>query len=87
MKAAVAGYEWKAKVQGGCSDDAVGHVRNNVARNIRKRVGLDIAMSELGNKYARLEASETTVAIQDHRIVTNTGPDDKMNRRRLRWVP
>jgi hypothetical protein len=39
LKPAVAGYERKAKVEGSCGDDAVGHVGNNVAGNVRERVG------------------------------------------------
>ena len=33
LEAAVAGDERKTKVEGGCRDDAVGHVGNNVAGN------------------------------------------------------
>src|SRR5713101_5882270 len=39
LETAVAGYEREVKVKGSCSDDAVGHVGNNVARNILERVG------------------------------------------------
>jgi len=39
LKAAVAGYEGKAEVEGRCGDDTVGHVGNNVARNIPERAG------------------------------------------------
>jgi len=39
LEAAVAGYERKAEVEGRCGDDTVGHVGNNVARNILERVG------------------------------------------------
>ena len=39
LEAAVAGYERKTGVEGRCGDDRVGHVGNNVARNIRERVG------------------------------------------------
>jgi len=38
MEAAVAGYEWKAEVEGSCCDDTVGHVGNNVSRNVREGV-------------------------------------------------
>jgi hypothetical protein len=38
LKAAVAGDERKAKVKCGCGDDAVGHVRYNVARNVLERL-------------------------------------------------
>ncbi len=38
MKAAVAGYERKAKVEGSCGDNAVGHIGNNVAGNVRERI-------------------------------------------------
>ena len=39
LEAAVASYERKAEVEGRCGDDTVGHVGNNVARNILERVG------------------------------------------------
>jgi hypothetical protein len=39
LEAAVAGYERKAKVKGSRSDDAVGHVGNNVSGDTRERVG------------------------------------------------
>jgi hypothetical protein len=47
LEAAVAGYERKAKAEGSCSDDAVGHVGNNVAGDLRERVG-----------YARIHRSD-----------------------------
>jgi hypothetical protein len=33
LEAPVAGYERKAKVEGSCSDDAVGHIGHDVAGN------------------------------------------------------
>ncbi len=39
LEATVAGDQREAKVEGSCSDDAVGHVGNNVARNILEYVG------------------------------------------------
>jgi hypothetical protein len=39
LEAAVAGDERKAKIEGSCGDDAVGHVGDNVAGNARECIG------------------------------------------------
>lgn len=57
MEAAVAGYGRKAKVEGRGSDDAVGHVGNNVARNVRKRIGYTAVHG--GDEQPRVRVSES----------------------------
>src|SRR5208283_5776484 len=39
LQTTIAGHEWKAQMEGRCSDDAVGHVGNSVSRNFLERVG------------------------------------------------